>query len=1148
GCRSLDSRGLSSSSSGSASSSRVDQLPFEALPPAAVSAMPPPCLEAHLTLAYNALTEVAAPVRRQGQTLVYLQSLAPIPRVANLLVNSTFLVVLLRLLRQARPVAIRETVATLIGLLVRHATYIAPGAGRTPSRGAPPGGQEQAGPDPDGIADTDGLMPALIATAVEGQARGRAAQTAALRRNAVAALGELLFYVVTQEPHTPAPGVGGARLDRGGGRSDPEAWSLPIAAVGDALRKSLLVGSVSQEGVRHYAAKTLENVLAQVGPLHPLVSVLATPELALDLLDLARHASCENLKSTAAAGLSHLLGHDILGGECRRDHEDRHAKSNAGGGGGGSSSSAVRRRGGVRRQRPVSGHDDPRRPAPGWITARVMCEPGAPEAVVRGLSAEGSSAASRRAFLGVFNLVLWASRDRGDDAGVAVDEGWPETTREDEAASAGRARHSPLRRAAQSMLDSQQLLVTLLRIAEHGEGAVLRAKGFLAVRLALEAAGPAFLLAACRSRLLPVLARAIGGLAPRLHAARGLVGAAATAAVPVPELSPQQEYLYECSTQLAEWLCAVPETTARRVATELRSLRATEERHRPPQRRGDSRGGGTSRRSAAREQTAEAATAMSAELESAVAAFPAVVHLVNSPLLRRRAVTTAFVRDLADCVALSPPAADAGSLSGTRPGVLAALLPTVETLAQQAELLLLPHRDAVAASLVPELCRLLESPSGDTRTLIVAVFRALLPPLVRRQRSGTPPGHPSSRCVDRNPCSTASAAVGTAVGSSSPSENPVASAIAAHLLPRVPGLLRDYDPIPQYAVRLLLDVGREWGGLGPALLEPGRVGRCAAAALLDRMSGRSGGLSPRGWREVSFVDRGKRRAGGHEPGSADHGHVTEAYLGLAVAMLDSAIRRRAGARRDEALLSGAGYPGCSPRAAASTVPTPDREWKERQLSPLLAAAPAAVEALKRFCVQGAMTARCYEGEGGTLGVVDDGVRVGVSDSATLFLETSFEVRGRVQRRRFLLKHALAPSFPHPFLKIRSRPKPMRSAQQGRVHRHLADFLGCPDEDERPRLRVLRLLLAAASRLGQSFRGALRQGPLWTALLRLATGRGGGIGGGRGSGKATLGPASALARDVVAAVREDSRGGTAGAAAPRRWGNRVGSGRGGNRRR
>lgn len=73
-----------------------DQLPFEALLPETVFAMLPPDLEAHLTVVYNALTEASASVRQRGQTLLYLQSLAPVPRVANLLINSTFLVLLLR--------------------------------------------------------------------------------------------------------------------------------------------------------------------------------------------------------------------------------------------------------------------------------------------------------------------------------------------------------------------------------------------------------------------------------------------------------------------------------------------------------------------------------------------------------------------------------------------------------------------------------------------------------------------------------------------------------------------------------------------------------------------------------------------------------------------------------------------------------------------------------------------------------------------------------------------------------------------------------------------------------------------------------------------------------------------------------------------
>lgn len=137
-------------------------------------------------------------------------------------------------------------------------------------------------------------MSALIATASERPTPGRTAQAAALRRNTVAALGELLFYVITQEPAaTPVSDLGGTGSNdavEGSERCEVEAWSIPVAAVGAVIEKCLLTAADSADGpgVQYYAAKTLENVLAQVGPLHPLVSVLVTPELALGLLDLAR--------------------------------------------------------------------------------------------------------------------------------------------------------------------------------------------------------------------------------------------------------------------------------------------------------------------------------------------------------------------------------------------------------------------------------------------------------------------------------------------------------------------------------------------------------------------------------------------------------------------------------------------------------------------------------------------------------------------------------------------------------------------------------------------------------------------------------------------------------------------------------------------
>ncbi|CAN0386167.1 unnamed protein product, partial [Ectocarpus sp. 8 AP-2014] len=898
----------------------------------------------------------------------------------------------------------------------------------------------------------------------------------------------------------------------------------------------------------------MENVLAQVGPSHPLVPALVTPELALGLLDLARHASSENLRCTAAAALYHVVGHDTLGGEFSQDCDDDDDEIEASRGIGSSESAGRGARKGAGRRRSDRAGDDV--PAAGRVASRVMREPGAPEFIVQGLSAEGSSTTSRRAFLGMFNLVVWASGNCGGDR--AVGGGGPE---DDEFAGRGRL-NAPLflRRAVECMLDSQHLLLRLLRVAEHGEGAVLRAKGFLSLRLALEeAADPGFLLKACRSRLLPLLARAIGGLAPR-SAPRCPAAPAAAAAAGMPELSPQQEYLYECSTLLAEWLCAVPETAARRLATELRKRRgvspggdgvsATTARDgcdatglwgRQPERSGGHRSGGGAppRRFGAVQQAAAAGTA---ELEAAMGMFPAVVHLVNSPLLRERAVTRPFVSDVASCLALSCPAlglAAAGTGGGNGGGgrssgrssgrrvvspaaggpwsggggggggdgsagavVLAALLPTVETLAQQAELVLVPHRGVVSAELIPVLCRFLRSPSGDTRALVVAIFRVLLPPLVRpqqqQQQSGTPPPLPPPARPQQQRLGGPAEAAGRRPSSSSSSSSPAAaaedlvrSAFADHLLPHAPSLLGDHDPIPQYTIRLLLDVGRAWGGLGTALLCSGRDDAAAvAAALLDRLSRTplSAALSPRGGTRTGheppgdaaavttldpalacllslLVNDGARTTGagsgrglpndrrrrqhvagtGHYDGDDScHGgenddvfvallglelprrtaaavaaavkagapEAADACLGLAVALLDAAARRKAAA---EALLgpvsgteraaaaAAAAASACRGAGAGAAAVTAGEQWEEQQLRPLLAAVPLAVESVNLFCVQGVLAekrrehqlagaqVRGREGPGGALGGVDDGVRSGISDSATLFLEMCYKV-------------------------------------------------------------------------------------------------------------------------------------------------------------
>lgn len=827
---------------------------------------------------------------------------------------------------------------------------------------------------------------------------------------------------------------------------------------------------------------------------------------------LYRHASSEGLRGTAVAGLSHLLEHDILGGECGATGSIGRVDDVG--------SAEFRRRGrgdseiaaGVRHE---DGHGSGRhymveetRVMSGWAASRVMCEPGAALVVVNGLS-EGSSPASRRAFLNVFNLVLWGSRNGagGSGGGGGVDGassrgkqvGPPRTSVDDQAdqhhhhrgvltGAGGRPHHHhhhiALRRAAEAMLDSQHLLPRLLRAAEHGEGTILRAKGFLALRLSLEVAPPVLLLKACRSRLLPLLARAIGALAPR-----------ATAAAATPGLSPQQEYLYECCTTLADWLCTVPERAARRLATELRRQGAGGSAARG----GGGGGGGGGHNQRVNNSSSSSGSrrvirqplgvdAARTSLEAAMAAFPAVVHLINSPLLRGRAVTGAFVSGVSVCLGLCCPVfTERGDVSageaavssaagfvdvvdkdgGTGGGALSALLPTVETLAQQAEAALLPHSEAVSEALIPVLCRLLRSPSGDTRALAVAIFRVLLPPLLR-------PAVPSQQpnFLDRIAATPSYTTVGAAVAVGCPAR--VRSAIAVHLLPLAAALLRDHTPIPQYTVRLLADVAREWVGLGGALLAQ----QDAIPALLDRLPcpllsssptpppappGSSSTMLP--WPATNSSPRSTRVLGAQhpesEPGStapaldpalaallallverddggggagasAGGGLGGDRYIGgggddrrgdkhadeeLCVALLRLKLPGRVAAAVVGAVAAGipetaeaflglavallsatVGYHG---RRAGESTPAgggTDRRGfqpsRKGLLEPLLLAVPAAAEGLQLFCSRGGWIDRGAQQLAGTTQemFIENGVRSGVSESATDFLDLCHQVK------------------------------------------------------------------------------------------------------------------------------------------------------------
>ena len=264
-------------------------LQFDALPADKVAALARRPLEAHLNQVITGLAS-GNPTPDRLAVLSYCFILARSAAMANFIVNSSLMALFVRMLGQRKcPVPIRARVALVMGAAVRHATFISVSLQSARVRVPLPPcrcfhGRVRSPPTP--------LRRVVqILDVLKDCAR---AKNHRLRRRAMGVLGELLFYVSTQDPaDAAAAGAGHA----GAGE---RLWSMPGWAV-PMLAKSL---ESSDDVKRHYASKTLENVLAQSGQFGPK---FATQEIGGSLLDLALHSRSQPLKCTASSALTHLF-------------------------------------------------------------------------------------------------------------------------------------------------------------------------------------------------------------------------------------------------------------------------------------------------------------------------------------------------------------------------------------------------------------------------------------------------------------------------------------------------------------------------------------------------------------------------------------------------------------------------------------------------------------------------------------------------------------------------------------------------------------------------------------------------------------------------------------------------------------------------
>ena len=210
-----------------------------------------PEFEMHLNEIYAAVENCQ--ISEKVGVLSYFERIILNSGIANRVINSLFVGLMLKLLKTPRQPVLKTRICSIFGQMIRHATVIEP------------------------ILATSGLTQSLCELLKDPNEK--------LKRKSMAALGEFLFYSATQ-------------MDEEG--SDPvwEVSKLHLQAVVRGLKAG------EDETVRVYAVKTVENMLAQS---KQAALKLATPDLCPLLVATYLTARQEGLRTSAIVALSHLV-------------------------------------------------------------------------------------------------------------------------------------------------------------------------------------------------------------------------------------------------------------------------------------------------------------------------------------------------------------------------------------------------------------------------------------------------------------------------------------------------------------------------------------------------------------------------------------------------------------------------------------------------------------------------------------------------------------------------------------------------------------------------------------------------------------------------------------------------------------------------
>lgn len=208
-------------------SDAIPLLPFDALPSSDFVKMPKDQRDLVNNRIIITLTG-STTISEKQNVIRYLELLSSNAESANILTNGPIMLVLVKMLRQSKASALRVQLASLIGLLIRHSTFIE-----------------------DDLANS-GILGSLTDGLRDKQEK--------VRRFSMAALGELLFYISTQNEHckdNSNPPESPSKDNRSA--SGWQVSSSLISLVSSILRKG------EDDLTQLYSLRTIENICSQGG-------------------------------------------------------------------------------------------------------------------------------------------------------------------------------------------------------------------------------------------------------------------------------------------------------------------------------------------------------------------------------------------------------------------------------------------------------------------------------------------------------------------------------------------------------------------------------------------------------------------------------------------------------------------------------------------------------------------------------------------------------------------------------------------------------------------------------------------------------------------------------------------------------------------